>query len=179
MPAPVGRPKTIKTKKLNFKQRMFVEKLFELGDPLKAYKAAGYGGKGKSADTYAWMLLKNLNIKHEIDRRLDLINIRVKTRLRNMTDLALDKLQAIIEDKEERLSFNKRTKQYDTRLQHMGATPGVRRQAIADLLSWVGIESAPMKIDSKIKNETLADFIRARKLLAKNRGTSPAKEKDE
>ena len=179
MPAPIGRPQTIKTKKLNFKQRIFVEKLFELGDPVKAYKAAGYGGKGKSAESYAWVLLRNLNIKSEISRRMDIIELSVKTRLKNMTDLALNTLQAIILDKETRLTWNKKTKQYDERLQHMGAKPGVRRQAIVDLLGWVGVESAPMKFDAKIKNETLADLIKAKKLLDRSRGTTPKKDSDE
>lgn len=176
MPSAIGRPKSIKTKKLNIKQRIFVEKLFELGDPVKAYKAAGYSLKGKSSESYAWVLLRNSNIKHEIDRRLDIIAIRVKTRLRNLTDLALDTLQAIITDREKRLTFNKETKQYEDKLTHMGAKPGVRRQAIVDLFGWVGLESAPLRVDTTTRNQTLADLIKAKKLLDRGRGTVSKKD---
>jgi hypothetical protein len=176
MPAPIGRPKSIKTRRLNVKQMIFVNKLFETGKPIEAYKAAGYSLKGKSSESYAWALLRNPNIKQEIDRRLDLVDVKVKTRLRNLTDLALDTLQAIIMDRENRLTFNKEKKIYEEKMQHMGAKPGVRRQAIVDLLGWVGIESVPMKVDSTVKNKTLADFIKAKKLLDRARGTTPKKE---
>ena len=59
----------------------------------------------------------------------------------------------------------------------MGATAGVRRQAIVDLLGWVGVESVPRKIDANIQDKTLADIVRARKLLNTNRGTLPTGDK--
>lgn len=155
---------------LNHRQRLFVEKLFELGVPTEAYRAAGYKGTGHSAETGAWLLMTKSNVKLEIERRLSLIDSQVTTRLRNLTKLALTTLEAIIKDREKRLVWNKKKKIYIEEDKHMGASAGVRRQAISDLFGWVGLNpTQKIDIDARVKNKTLLEVIRAKKLLDRGR----------
>ena len=159
---------------LNQRQRLFIEKLFETGVPTEAYRAAGYKGKGHSAETGAWMLMGRGNVKLEIDRRLALIDAQVTTRLRTLTDLAITTLQAIIKDREKRLTWDKKKKIYVEKDAHMGASAGVRRQAISDLFGWVGLNpSQKSEVDLRIKNKTLLEVIKAKKLLDRGRPKKP------
>lgn len=157
---------------LNHRQRLFIEALFKLGVPTEAYRVAGYKGKGHSAETGAWLLMTNPNIKSEIERRLVLIDNQVSTRLRGLTDLALTTLKAIIMDREKRLTWDKKTKAYIDKETHMGASAGVRRQAISDLFGWVGLNpTSKLDVDARVKNQTLIEVIRAKKLLDRTKPT--------
>ena len=161
---------------LNKRQRLFIEKLFELGVPTKAYREAGYKGVGHSAETGAWLLMTNPNIKLEIERRLALIDNQVNTQLRTLTDVALKTLKNIIIDRESRLIWDKEKKIYVERDAHLGASAGVRRQAISDLFGWIGLNPATnINIDSRVKNQTLLEVIKAKKLLDKGKPDLPVK----
>lgn len=79
---------------LNIRQRKFIDNLFKGMGQRKAYKEAGY----VDDEGHASRLASNGKIKEEIERRLNEIIYSNRVRLARISETALAKLLAIIND---------------------------------------------------------------------------------
>jgi len=89
------------SKKLNLKQRKFVDGLFEGKTQINAYKDAGYSPKDDHvASAGAYQLLENIGVQEEIARRLEVIERANRIRLGRIGQRAVEELYNMVDKPE-------------------------------------------------------------------------------
>jgi phage terminase small subunit len=145
----------MKKYKLNIRQQRFIDNLFEGKSQKDAYIAAGYKGKGKSAEASSSEILRNLKVVAEIGRRLNDINTKNKVRLGRISEVALSEALKIIKDPL--------------------VDPKIKVDAIKDILDRVGLKTTE-NINLKLSGELKVTDARE-KILSRLNGLTSRKGK--